>query len=140
MGYQVMTVTLVRGNRSSTAPAAHVFSKSDITEYLTDLGNGVQSERYMLMSVELSAEFEKHRAATRSKTVGSIDGLLTSLFSHNGPRALLNFGKLAIEGPRKRLSSDPFNWIEEACKIMLRRGIRGGVPRKFDCGRIGILL
>jgi hypothetical protein len=92
------------------------------------------------MSVELSAEFERHRAATRSKTVGSMGGLLTSLFSHNGPGVLLNFGKLAIEGPRKRLSLDPFNWIEEACKFMLRRGIWGGIPRKFDCGRVGVFL
>ena len=134
MAYRIERVTLSSRRHTSTGPAGLVFDREDIADFITDYMDGHHSCDYMLLSVDLSREFEAHHDEFIAKLKYAATGLFGAVAAGSGGGILSNIGKIMWNGPLKNFSSDPFDRIQVICAWKKKSHV------KFECGRIGVSL
>jgi hypothetical protein len=132
MSYHIDTVQLTSDYASSYDTVALTYSRSDIAEAVDAIRKGRLDVKWILLSEELSDEYEQHIAKFWDELRISALKFAGSVLANKGDGILLNGAKVFSLGPGVNFSKDGFHKLD-SFSAWCRQ-----TPVKFNCGRIGI--
>ncbi len=132
MSYYVETAQLTSEWATSHDLVALVQSKQDIADAVKDIRAGRLKVKWILLSEDISLEYERHQAESWKKIGNSALQLAGSVLKADGLGILSSGANLFKEGPGCNLRSDGFYVLDSFCAWCRQS------PIKFNGNQLGV--